>query len=152
MDGNRAGRVVDTEVPVEPLDAQGVTTPAIAPVNGNAGLRDAQAALLATRPPVQPLAHREASGLPNRNRVMAAAASAAIAAESVVLTPTSTTFPGLAPANRRLPLPFKPIHPDQVRKQEKRTNTALCPGIAMGIPAAVYFPARGPRIHAMERQ
>ena len=123
--------------------------PATRPIDiASAGRTEAQAALMATRPATQPLAQREASGLPKRTRVMAAAASDAQTAESMVLTTTSGGRT-CGPANSSAPARFKPDHPIQASRHPNRTKTALWPGMATGMCSLLYLPRRGPRIHAM---
>ena len=116
-----------------------------------AGETKAHAALLATNPPTNPLAQREASGRPKRARVMAAAASAAMAAASMVSMATPATAPGATPANSIEPAQFRPNHPSSARKQPNRTSTALWPGMAAGVPSMPYLPRRGPRMQAIDQ-
>src|SRR5437667_6866540 len=116
-----------------------------------AGRITAQPALAATSPATQPLAQSELSTLPKRVRVMLAATSAAEAADSVIFSATKTVRLGSIPANRIAPAESNPSQPNQASQQPNRTRTVLCPGMAAGILLGVYFPRRGPRIHAMAR-
>src|SRR5690349_19205142 len=100
----------------------------------------AHPALAATSPAAQPLAHKDASLYPNRRRVIAAAASAAAAADTVVFNAASAARSGPAP------IAFTAISPIHASQQPSRTIAILWPGIAAGIPCALYFPRRGPSI------
>src|SRR5207245_10884843 len=115
-----------------------------------AGFRNAAAALLVTRPAIHPLAAKDASGRPNRNRVTIAAVKPAAAAESVVFTAISTTVDGSTRLNKIAPAEFKPSHPAQASRQPARTSTTLWAGMAAGPPSDEYFPRRGPRIQAID--
>src|SRR6266496_4799381 len=120
-------------------------------MTATAGLTKAHPALLATSPPIHPLAVREASGLPNLIRVMIAAVNPAEAAANIVLTAIRTTRSTPTPAKSRAPAEFSPNHPTNASTQPKITKTVLCAGIAAGIPWAEYLPRRGPKIHAIDR-
>src|SRR5713226_10619797 len=101
-------------------------TPPTRPINtAAAGRMNAQAALDATSPATQPFAQSDASVFPNLARVMAAAASAADIAASVVFTATSGARADSTPAKRIAPEPLSPSHPNHARKQPSKTNTAL---------------------------
>src|SRR5579864_3535662 len=102
-----------------------MSAPATSPINtAAAGRMKAQAALDATSPAMNPLAQREASVFPNLPRVIAAAASAADTADSVVFTATRGSRAGSAPAKSMAPAPLSPSQPNQARKQPTKTNTA----------------------------
>src|SRR5579885_3029408 len=129
---------------------RGTSTPATPPIRiAAAGATKAHPQLLATSPPTQPFAHKEASGLPKRLRVTAAVTKAAAEALSSVLTPISGTRSIPAPEKRIAPAQFRPVHPASTSRQAKRTKTELCPGIATGIPPGAYLPRRGPRIQVI---
>src|SRR4029077_4868860 len=114
------------------------------------GFRNADAALLATRPAIHPLATKDASGRPNRNRVTIAAAKPEAAAESVVFTAISTTANGSLRLNKIALAEFRASHPTQASKHPVRTSTMLWAGIAAGSRLEEYFPRRGPRIQAID--
>src|SRR5579864_973203 len=131
--------------------AKTTSPPATAPTTiAVAGFRKAAAALLATNPAIHPFAVSDASGLPNRTRVTTAAVRHEAAAESVVLMTISTTLAASTPANRIALAEFNAIHPAQASTQPVRASTALCPGIAAGMPSFENFPWRGPKIHVMD--
>jgi len=72
----------------------GTAAPATNPIStAPTGGTTAQPALIATSPPVQPLALSEKSGLPKRARVIRAAANAALPAPSVVFIAIRTAVP-----------------------------------------------------------
>src|SRR5271170_5890609 len=74
------------------------SAPATNPITtASAGVTNAQAPLLAARPPIQPLAVSDASGLPKRACVITADVNAAIAADKIVLIATNTAWPGSTP-------------------------------------------------------
>src|ERR1051325_9089718 len=112
----------------------------------SAGLINRHPALLATKPPTQPLAVSEASGRPNRTPVTAKAASAEDAALSVVLMATIAICPGSACAKRIAPAEFRATQPIQTKKQANTTRTELCAGIAFERFRDEYLPRRGPMI------
>src|SRR5581483_8566428 len=119
--------------------------PATSPIRiADAGGTNAQAPLPAASPATQPLAVREASGLPNRRFVTTAVAKAAAPAPNIVFTAISGNWRGSMPLNRIAAAEFNPVHPIHASRQPNRTSTALCPGIAVGIPSLVYLPRRGP--------
>src|SRR2546426_9998287 len=80
----------------------GTSAPATSPImTASGGLAKAHAALPATRPPTQPLAVSDASGLPKRTRVMITAGGGAAGPgrDGVVLTPPAAP-PG-APGEKK---------------------------------------------------
>ncbi len=121
--------------------------PAIEPITmASAGTMKAHVALLATRPPIQPLALSDASGLPKRIAVMTAAVRHAAAACSNVLIAIKTDCPGAPPVKRIAPAEFSPNQPSSASTHPNKTRTPLWPGIAGAMPSGEYFPRRGPKI------
>ena len=78
-------------------------------------------------------------------RVMTAVIRAAEPPARVVLMPIRPALRGSIPLSSVAPEMFRPSQPAQAKRQPKSTKTALCAGIAVGSPSAVYLPLRGPR-------
>src|ERR1700732_1847620 len=117
----------------------------------SAGTTKAHPAPLATRPPIHPFAHNDASGLPKRMWVISAAVTPAAAADNAVLIAISAACPGGTPVNRMAPAESNPDHPSSANKQPNSTRTQLWPGIALGKPSSVYLPCLGPRIQTTDK-
>src|SRR5689334_23097373 len=115
-------------------------------ITSSAGFTNAHDALLATRPATHPLALNDASGLPKRNLVTAAAASSPDPAPNRVLIAISGIAASVAPAYRMPPASFKHSQPAIASRQPNKTTTMLWPGIAEGIPSMPNLPLRGPNI------
>ncbi len=101
-----------------------------------------------TRPITNPFALMEASGLPKRIPVTINAVNRAMLAATRLFTAISAMLLTPAPANSIAPAVSSPSHPVRVNMQPNKTNTMLCPGIA--IPLISYLPWRGPRIQVID--
>ena len=98
----------------------------------SAGRNKAHPALLATRPPIHPLAVSEASGLEKRMRVTTAAVSPAEVAASVVLSAIKTVSPGFhaGKQDRACGIQTQPSQPGQQTAEEDQDN--IVPGNGRG--------------------
>src|SRR5262245_39815830 len=120
--------------------------PAIAPmITADVGLTNAQGAVIATKPANMPLQAIVISGFLNSNYQTSSADAEPATAASLVFTATTEILRSVAPS---VDPGLKPIHPNSRMNVPVTTNARLWAGKATGLPSAVYFPKRGPRITA----
>ena len=84
-----------------------------------------------------------------RIHIQRVAANAPVAEASMVLVATT-------PMRRSVPASvepaLKPNHPKARMNVPMTAMGMLCPGIGLGLPSLLYFPVRGPIIHAATRE
>ena len=108
-----------------------------------AGVTKAQGAVMATSPARAPLTLIERSAFPNMTREVRLDVITPAAAARFVVTAMWAIRPG---SEVPIVLPgLKPNHPSQRMKPPSVTSGMLWPGMGVILPAASYFPMRGPR-------
>ena len=102
---------------------------------------NAQGAVIATRPASAPFAIIEGSGLPYLLHMYSIAVTLPAA-------PASMVFVAITPMRRSDPASvepgLKPNHPKHRMNVPASAMGMLCPGMAFGVPSALYLPRRGP--------